>query len=473
MSENNPVTIIKGKKRPLRVYMDDKGYFVYHGKLKKYIKVSRKNKPVDISTAQRSVIKKLNGYNIIKRRGKPLSYKGKKQYDFKNMRWGEVKNLYDIQIDRVENQLRNLRQEQVNMIRALVPFNNAGNFNPANPAGPAGAAGAPGDDNDDIPPHPEEEHPDLRFLRNQREAEERIGIALRAEEEGEERGLQQGERIGIQRGIQQGVENEAERAHQARREAALRGHEARRRNREQRDRRWREDFEAQVANENEEEKDDNPPGVIPRRGIQRANREQEQLEHQNRENEIADRAAVQRNERDRRALAREGMGKHLLPALWDDQISTFFKDQPDFTGVYSIDEVKNIPKQIPQGFIINTAKHDQDGEHWQAVYISPDSVEFYDSYGDKPDRILIKQLKKKLEEWKTPTMMKFKVNNIAAQNNESETCGYFSIRFLDERFRGVPFNEATRFKTPKQGGRKVIDMTIKGEGTIKKEFSLI
>jgi hypothetical protein len=168
----------------------------------------------------------------------------------------------------------------------------------------------------------------------------------------------------------------------------------------------------------------------------------------------------------------------MLPALWNDQIDQFFKDQPLFTGTYAVDEIKDIPKQIPQGFIINTAKHDKPGEHWQGIYITEDSVEFYDSYGDKPDRSVIRDIKNKLEEWQVPTMMKFKVNNVAGQKDDTDTCGYFAMRFLDERFHGVPFDQVTRFVTPslgsqQQGGRKIVHLEDKGEDKIKKEFALI
>ena len=173
----------------------------------------------------------------------------------------------------------------------------------------------------------------------------------------------------------------------------------------------------------------------------------------------------------------EGYGRRT--ALWNDQIDEFFKHEPQFSGTYAMDEVKDIPKQIPQGFVVNTANHNKAGEHWQAVYITPDSVEFYDSYGDQPDAALVKQIKRKLLEWHVPVLLKWKVNKIGAQKDNTSTCGYFAMRFLDERFRGVPFTKATRFESRSDEADKAPDTKgvkheeAAGEAAIKKEFDLI
>ena len=170
----------------------------------------------------------------------------------------------------------------------------------------------------------------------------------------------------------------------------------------------------------------------------------------------------------------DGSGKkQALSALWNYQIDAFFKNEPKFTGTYSIDEIKDIPKQIPQGFIINTAPSNKPGEHWVACYISEDSIEYYDPFGEKPPAEFIKQIKQKLENREVPHMMKMKINTIKGQNDDTDHCGYFCLRFLQERFEGTPFKDATRFKKPQAGGHKIVDLSEKGEESIKKEFSLI
>lgn len=173
------------------------------------------------------------------------------------------------------------------------------------------------------------------------------------------------------------------------------------------------------------------------------------------------------------ANRRKGKGK-ILSALWNDQIEKYFENEPRFAGTYSSDEINEVKKRIPTGFIINTAPSTADeGEHWQAVYIGPDSVEFYDSYGDDPSPEVKKALKKLIHSWNLPVMLKFKVNKVAAQKDKTDTCGYFAMRFLDERFNGIPFEQATRFKRPENAKEHVIHEENEGEATINKEFKLI
>lgn len=166
---------------------------------------------------------------------------------------------------------------------------------------------------------------------------------------------------------------------------------------------------------------------------------------------------------------RLGMGKAMLPALWSDSINNFFKNQPLFSGTYCIDEIKNIPNQIPQGFIINTSKStDKSGEHWQAMSILNDSVCFFDSYGDDPDPIILQQINRKIKDWQLPILMKLKINKIALQAPGTETCGYFCIKFLDDIFNGKSFAEATQFDSDGK-----VHNEIQGEGLIKEQFKLI
>jgi len=157
------------------------------------------------------------------------------------------------------------------------------------------------------------------------------------------------------------------------------------------------------------------------------------------------------------------------PALWSDEIEDYFKGNPEFAGVFSVDEMNYLPKkELPFGFVVNMSKADEPGTHWCSVWITPDSVEYYDPTGEDPPDILIKGIKKKLNEWQTPILMKFKVNKVKGQNNSTNNCGYFAIRFLDERMAGKSFAAATRFESD-----GIVNMQKIGEGAIKKEFKLI
>ncbi len=158
-----------------------------------------------------------------------------------------------------------------------------------------------------------------------------------------------------------------------------------------------------------------------------------------------------------------------LPALYSDEIDSFFEKEPRYTGTIASDQISELPKQIPQGFIINSDMSYEPGAHWRAVYITPDSIEWFDPFGDPPTQEEKIALKKKLIEWEVPNLMKFKINRIKQQHGNSHHCGYHCLMFLSNRFDGIDFPMATRYGN----GRAKKDNHKQGEATIKKEFSYI
>jgi hypothetical protein len=161
-----------------------------------------------------------------------------------------------------------------------------------------------------------------------------------------------------------------------------------------------------------------------------------------------------------------GLGNKKLPALYNDEIEDYFANKkiyPDFAGVIASDEINLLPKKIPLGFIMNLDKHNEGGSHWIAVYINGDSLEYYDPFGNQPSEDFIKRIKKFITELQLPILLKFKINNIKDQDERSHRCGYHCIRFLDDRFNGIPFKLSSRF----------INNSKQGEGQIKKEFSYV
>ncbi len=160
-------------------------------------------------------------------------------------------------------------------------------------------------------------------------------------------------------------------------------------------------------------------------------------------------------------------GRKYLTALYDDEINYYFADQPLFSGTIASDEIDKLPLQIPQGFIMNTAKRsDPEGEHWIAVNITPDSLEYYDSEALPPTKDFIIRIKKLINEI-SPNMLKFKINRVMDQKPGTNYCGYHAMRFLDDRFNGIPYELTTRFNKP------IKDESTAGRNDIKKEFSII
>jgi hypothetical protein len=154
-----------------------------------------------------------------------------------------------------------------------------------------------------------------------------------------------------------------------------------------------------------------------------------------------------------------------LPALWNDQIDDYFSRSkyPNYGGTIAADQIKDLPKKLPIGFIMNLDDSSEPGSHWVAVYISGDSVEYFDPLGQPPSDSFKKDIKKYLEGMKIPILMKFKINNVKWQSDTSNHCGWFCIQWLDNRFNNIPFVNATKFT----------NLAVEGEKKLKKEFDYI
>lgn len=175
-----------------------------------------------------------------------------------------------------------------------------------------------------------------------------------------------------------------------------------------------------------------------------------------------------------------GSGSHdatsekQLPALWNDQLDKFFEKQPKYLGTYTVDEIEHIKIEPGTGFIFNTARSsDKEGEHWVAVYLDPlgASLEYFDPLADPPAKEIKQGLMEMIRKSKLPWLVKLKVNGVKRQSETSETCGYFCLMFLDDRFHGIDFPLASRYgRGPDAKGE---DGDENEEQKIKREFSLV
>jgi hypothetical protein len=103
-------------------------------------------------------------------------------------------------------------------------------------------------------------------------------------------------------------------------------------------------------------------------------------------------------------------------------------------------------------FIINTDTSDKPGQHWQAVYIdardgpeSSNSLEWFDSFGRPIPSDVLEDLKLILKCLKPKTILKIKENRVIHQSDDSANCGWFSAKFLIDRFRGKSFADASGY----------------------------
>lgn len=165
----------------------------------------------------------------------------------------------------------------------------------------------------------------------------------------------------------------------------------------------------------------------------------------------------------------KGTGPNRLPALYSDEIEDFFKDEPKFLGVIAKDQIEELPKQYG-GFIMNLDTSLEPGSHWVAINITPTEVEYFDPLADKPDKETIIDIKKHIKDLNSEHLMKFKINQVKQQHANSFRCGYHCLRFLDDRFAGLPFPLTTRYSTRYNN---IVDDSKNGESIIKEQFQYI
>lgn len=158
--------------------------------------------------------------------------------------------------------------------------------------------------------------------------------------------------------------------------------------------------------------------------------------------------------------------------IYNDELEQIFYDKlHKFVPVISSDEMGVIEKMVNKdtkkiGWIQNTDPKKSKGRHWVAYFINvPEGeINYYDSLVENngmPSAESMKGLKKIIDKINPEFYMKFKNNLCRYQNPKSNNCGYFSLKFLLDRYSNIPFRECT-------GYDKVIDKYGEGEMMIKK-----
>ena len=102
--------------------------------------------------------------------------------------------------------------------------------------------------------------------------------------------------------------------------------------------------------------------------------------------------------------------------------------RPLFNGVFAIDQ---LPKCVDGAYVVNTAKSTHPGQHWIAVYIAGDIVDYFDSYGGEPSS----DLQRWCRNWS------WTYNPVPLQSPLTSVCGQYCIYYLIHRCRGITLDE--------------------------------
>lgn len=151
-----------------------------------------------------------------------------------------------------------------------------------------------------------------------------------------------------------------------------------------------------------------------------------------------------------------GGGDGELP-LYSTQIDAMMKlHGKSWLGVIAADQIPTLAAKflsncnespaLDSAAIMNLDSSGQPGSHWVAIYISPDrskSIEYMDSFGNEPPQGTVQELTRLVEMLEAPYLLRFKINRVKYQTNDSVLCGWHAMRFITDRLAGKPWKHVT------------------------------
>ena len=114
-----------------------------------------------------------------------------------------------------------------------------------------------------------------------------------------------------------------------------------------------------------------------------------------------------------------------LHHLINFEIKRYYQNEPKFNGIFSRD---NLPKKIKDGaYVINLDEYADVGTHWIALFCRRSEIVYFDSSG-------VEHVPEEIKEF--IGNKNIKANIFRVQSNDSITCEYFCLGFIDFTFGG-------------------------------------
>jgi hypothetical protein len=162
-----------------------------------------------------------------------------------------------------------------------------------------------------------------------------------------------------------------------------------------------------------------------------------------------------------------GSGSSLGKGLSNFEIDKYMKGHPGYLGCIASDEINTriVPKVQPGkkgSFVMNLDRHDKPGSHWVACYFTPESIEYYNSFGEAPTQSFKDAAKNIAKKLNPSGFFKLKINHVQRQDDRTKTCGYHAMKFIKDRDSGKSFAEATGYNDHKK------DDSVRGEKAVTK-----
>lgn len=164
--------------------------------------------------------------------------------------------------------------------------------------------------------------------------------------------------------------------------------------------------------------------------------------------------------------------------LYNDSIEKIMKERLKglTVPVVAADEVDTLPNHLYNkdffAAVINTDPSDSGGRHWRCIVIDNrddfPSAEYFDSLAEtfKPEPALLNVMRKICRLMNPEKYMKYKFSKIRRQSYNKSNCGYHVMKFIEDRYNGIPFEEASGYKDYMKGRGSAPDDSQDGEGDL-------
>lgn len=175
--------------------------------------------------------------------------------------------------------------------------------------------------------------------------------------------------------------------------------------------------------------------------------------------------------------------------LYNDEIAKIIRKRVGkVIPVVPSDKVNDLLSYVVKGdkkfaAVINTNPSQSDGSgspedgyppgHWRGIFIDCQddfpSCEYFDPLAEgKPEKALVDVMRKICKKMNPEKMCLFKSNSIRRQAKEKSTCGWHVLQWIDDRWRGVPWAEATGYNNYMEKLKEPIDDSMDGEKEVEK-----
>lgn len=162
-----------------------------------------------------------------------------------------------------------------------------------------------------------------------------------------------------------------------------------------------------------------------------------------------------------------GMYENDDDGTFNTELQEIFKDKMNkFLPVIPADRMDELLPLVNKdtkkfGWIQNTENSDSMGRHWVAYFIDIPNMEinYYDSLVEndgQPTKESLRGIKKIIDKIHPEYYLLFKYNLVQDQSPSSKNCGYFALKFIMDRYRNVPFKEASGYDKFYDEGEKMI-----------------